>query len=133
VHTLLSSKTKSTALFLDFKSAFDVINYQRLDQKLQQKKCPRGLQILLQSLMFINLKSRVLINSQVTPWFTRSRRVLQGSLLSPWLFNLFIDNLLFKVNIGILETPLCFFYADNGVILPDLNTQLLEKAQVVED
>jgi len=59
--------------------------------------------------------------------------VLQGSPFSPWLFNLFIDDLLYKVNIGISGIPICFFYADDGVIATNSKTDLAEKLKIVED
>jgi hypothetical protein len=67
--------------------------------------------------MFVHLRSRILINGQVTAWFGRSCGVLQGSPLSPWLFNLFIDDLLYLVNAGTTGPPICLFYADGGVII----------------
>ena len=124
VHILLASRSRSTALFLDFKSAFDVIDHQRLDTKLAQKGCPHRIRRLIQSLMFSDLKSRILINGQVSDEVLRTRGVVQGSPLSPWLFNLFIDDLLDRVNMQSPGIPLCLFYADDGVILTDTQMDL---------
>jgi hypothetical protein len=132
VHALLASKARSTAVFLDFKSAFDVVDHQRLDTKLAAHGCPASLRPLIQSLMFVHLKSRILINGQVTGWFSRSCGVLQGSPLSPWLFNLFIDDLLYLVNAGVTGIPICLFYADDGVIIINSKTDVREKLQIVE-
>jgi hypothetical protein len=133
VHALLSSKARSTAVFLDFKSAFDVIDHQRLDAKLAARGCPGTLRLLIQNLMFLNLKSRILINGRVTDWFSRSRGVFQGSPLSPWLFNLFVDDLLHQVNAQAPEIPLCLFYADDGVIITHSKTDLAQLLRIVED
>jgi hypothetical protein len=76
VYMLLSSKVRSTVLFLDFKSAFDVIDYQRLDTKLSAKGCPPMIRMLIGNLMFLDLKSRILINGKVTNWFSRLCGVL---------------------------------------------------------
>ena len=84
VHTLLQSKERSTAVFLDLKSAYDVVDHTRLDGKLQIRGCPEPIRWILQSLMFTRLRSRLLINEQITDWFPRTRGVLQGSPLSPW-------------------------------------------------
>jgi hypothetical protein len=133
VHALLSSKSRSTALFLDFKSAFDVVDHQRLDAKLAGKGCPETIRSLIQNLMFRHLKSRILINGRVTDWFPRSRGALQGSPLSPWLFNLFVDDLLYQVNEHAPGIPLCLFYADDGVIVTDSKTNLAQLLRIVED
>jgi len=133
VHMLLTSKTRSTALFLDFKAAFDVVDHQRLDGKLARRGCPQVVRSLIQSLMFQGLKSRILINGRMTEWFGRSRGVLQGSPLSPWLWNLFVDDLLYQVNRQYPGLPLCLFYADDGVILASRQHDLVKLLRIVED
>jgi hypothetical protein len=133
IHALLSSKARSTAVFLDFKSAFDVIDHNRLDAKLATRGCPSALRPMLQSLMFTHLESRILINGTVTNWFPRSRGVLQGSPLSPWLFNLFIDDLLYMINTDIPRIPICLFYADDGVLITNSKVDIHQKLQMVED
>jgi hypothetical protein len=133
VHALLSSRARSTVVFLDFKSAFDVVEYSRLDAKLAARGCPTVLRSLLQSLMFTHLESRILINGTVTNWFPRSRGVLQGSPLSPWLFNLFVDDLLYEVNEGVSGIPICLFYADDGVIITNSKVDIHQKLRKVED
>jgi hypothetical protein len=133
VHALLSTKSRTTAVFLDFKSAFDVVDHQRLDEKLLAKGCPEVVRNLIQSLMFLDHRSRIQINGQMTDWFLRSRGVLQGSPLTPWLFNLFVDDLLYKVNERVPgPIPVCLFYADDGVLVADSKTDLAELLEVIE-
>ena len=117
VHHLLSSHARSTAVFLDFRSAFDVLDHAILDRLLRRRGCPSYVQRLIRSLMFDGLSSRVLVNDAVTPWFTRTCGVLQGSPLSPYLFNIFIDSLLVQLNRNHEGIPLCLFYADDGVLV----------------
>jgi len=54
VHSLLSSKERSMAVFLDFKSAFDVLDHERLSTKLVNRSCPAGIVSLISGLMFYN-------------------------------------------------------------------------------
>ena len=133
LHSLLASKARSTAVFLDFKLAFDMLDHQLLYQKLAARGCPLRLLRLIRCLMFVGLKSRLLVNGQLTNWFPRSRGVFQGSPLSPWLFNLFMDDLLIKINTGILGIPICLFYADDGAIVTHSRTDLQAKLEQVED
>jgi hypothetical protein len=133
VHALLSSKARSTAVFLDFKSAFDVVDHTRLDLKLAARGCPPPLRRLIQNLMFVHLRSRILINGQITEWFPRSCGVLQGSPFSPWLFNIFVDDLLYEVNALATGPPICLFYADDGVIIAHSKTDLGKVLHIVEE
>jgi Reverse transcriptase (RNA-dependent DNA polymerase) len=117
VHHVLSTKMRATAVFLDLRAAFDVVSHQRLAQVLADRGCPRAICKVISSLMFEDVWSQLLINGGVSPPFQRTQGVLQGSPLSPALFNLFIDELLQLLNAGALDVPNCLFYADDGVIL----------------
>lgn len=120
VHYLLASKARSTAIFLDFRSAFDIIDHQKLATLLDKRGCPRYLQSLVASLMFRQIKSRVFTNGEASKWFFRTRGVLQGSPLSPYLFNIFVDSLLDQLNAGVVGPPICLFFADDGALVTSL-------------
>jgi hypothetical protein len=121
VHHLLSTGIRPTAVFLDLRSAFDVVSHERLKQLLVQRGCPGPIVNVINSLMFQDVWSRLLINDGVSPPFPRTCGVFQGSPQSPALFNIFIDELLYLLNTGATEVPNCVFYADDGVILvPDV-------------
>jgi hypothetical protein len=132
VHALLILKERSIAVFLDLRSAFDVVDHTRLDAKLAQRGCPLTLRAQIQKLMFSNVRSRLLINEQVTDWFPRTQGVLQGFPLSPWLFNLFVDDLLAELNQTAPGIP-CLSYADDGVLLVDSLAEFFRLTRVVED
>lgn len=62
VHALLVSKEQSITCFLDFKSAFDVVDYTLLNNKLARRGYLVNIRQILRGLMFTGLKSRLLIN-----------------------------------------------------------------------
>ena len=127
VHHLLATKICRTAVFLDFRAAFDVVGHERLAAVLQKRGCPPYLQALVVSLMFRETRSRVLVNGGASAWFERTRGVLQGSPLSPCLWNLFVDGLLEMLNEGSTRYPVALFFADDGVLVTDdrTDTQML--------
>lgn len=83
--------------------------------------------------MFVDLQSRILINGQVTAWFPRSCSVSQGCPFSPWLFNVFADDLLHLINADPTGVPICLFYTDDGVIIANAQTDVAAVLQKVED
>ncbi|GAB7336923.1 hypothetical protein MBLNU13_g01490t1 [Cladosporium sp. NU13] len=117
VHHLLSTATVRHAAFIDLEKAFDMVDHTRLSDLLALRRCPDLVHRLVRSLTFRGLRSRVLVNNQSSGWFSRTRGVLQGSPLSPYLFNIYIDELISDLNGGSTGIPRCLFYADDGVLL----------------
>ena len=113
-HHLLASGRAKIAIFVDFKSAFDVVNHRLLRDKLISRACPPYILALISSLNFEGVESTVFVNDTTSPAFPRNRGVLQGSPISPLLFNIFIDDLVHSLN-SHSDTP-CLFYADDGTI-----------------
>ena len=117
LHTLLDRKLVESVLFLDFRAAFDIVDHGFLRQVLQRRGCPLQILALIESLMFYNVRSRIHANNDTSQWFPRTCGVLQGSPLSPALFNLFVDDLLRRLNDPPSSIPRALFYADDGVLL----------------
>lgn len=117
VHHLLSTATVRYAAFIDLEKAFDMVDHTRLSDLLASRRCPDHVHRLIRSLTFQGLRSRVLVNNQSSGWLPRTRGVLQGSPLSPYLFNIYIDELISELNRDSTGIPQCLFYADDGVLL----------------
>ena len=78
------------------KHAFDSVNRDRLWLKLSQYGINGPFLSTLQSL-YEDYQCCVEVNNNYTPWFVVNNGVKQGCLLSPSLFNLYINDLLEKL------------------------------------
>ena len=118
VHHALSSGASRVAVFVDIKSAFDMVDHALLLQALHERLCGRPVLRLLVSLMLANVSSRVLVNGRVSLPFRRTRGLQQGSPLSPLLFNIYLDGLISRLNRQQPQSiPPVLFYADDGALL----------------
>ena len=120
-----------TIVFLDFQAAFDVLDHDRLFQILRRRRCPKVILALILGLVSNNLYSRILANDCASDWFLRSRGILQGSPLSPILFNLFVDDLLHRLNRNAGAIPRALFYADDGALLGNATTDIQQLLDLV--
>jgi hypothetical protein len=117
VYHLLSTATVRYAAFIDLEKAFDMVDHARLSDLLASRCCPDHIHRLIRSLAFEGLRSRILVNDQSSGWFSRTRGVLQGSPLLPYLFNIHVDELITELNARSIGSPQCLFYADDGFLL----------------
>ncbi|KAI6788852.1 hypothetical protein KC343_g2541 [Hortaea werneckii] len=133
VHHLLSTGLVRYAAFIDLEKAFDMVDHTRLDSLLVRRGCPGRIRGLIQNLTFRGLRSRVLVNGRSSDWFCRTRGVLQGSPLSPYLFNIYIDELVVRLNESTADIPQSLFYADDGVLLAQDLPSLRSLADALTD
>lgn len=124
LHALLESRRITHVVFLDFKAAFDVVDHSLLLDMLRRRGCPLWIQSLIASLTFHHVRSRIVSDGEASDWFSRGRGVLQGSPLSPYLFNIFVDGLLEQLNDGATTIPRSLFYADDGTLISSSSSEI---------
>jgi sorting nexin-29 len=79
--------------FIDFTKAFDRVWHQGLWAVLGKYNISKTLVGCIKSL-YQDARSAVLIENTLSSWFNTSTGVRQGCLLSPVLFNLFLENIM---------------------------------------
>ena len=108
--------------FLDARKAFDRVNHWTLFSKL----LTRGMNpIIVRILMFWYGNHRMCVawNGSYSNWFSVSNGVRQGGKLSPFLFNVYIDDLIdsvAKLKVGCMVNNIIYniiAYADDIVLL----------------
>lgn len=117
-HHALSTDSVRLAIFLDFRAAYDVTAASRVMEALKRRGMPPILQRLVYSLMFNEGCFRVVVNGDLSRSIRRGRGLPQGSVLSPIVFDMFIDSLVQRLNqrrAGLI--PSCLFFADDGLLL----------------
>ena len=78
-------------VFIDFKKAFNRVWYAALWATMKKYNISTNLIQVIKHL-YNNATSAVLFNSSIEDWFRTTVGVRQGCLLSPTLFNIFLEN-----------------------------------------
>ena len=118
-------KTPVFLCFLDIKSAYDKVSYQRLFGILGERGVPKYLICMLLN-WYVNQNLFVRWGNSVSQSFKMANGIRQGSCLSPHLFNVYVDKLnkrLGDARVGCHVAGMCvnnLSYVDDQVLItPD--------------
>ena len=92
-----SKKSNVTLIFLDIRKAFDHIGHHHLKKTLSTLNIPPNLANLISKLQELNT-TQIEVNHKKTDPIKISRGVLQGSPLSPALYNIATDHILQEIS-----------------------------------
>jgi hypothetical protein len=111
-------------VFIDLKQAYDRVDLGILQDKLAKKGIPTSIRCIIHSL-FTNNSTSVVVNHQTTDEIQLWSGVFQGSLISPFLFNIYIDDLAESLNGNTpKEDPPALLFADDIRIARPTSTDL---------
>jgi len=94
----LSRRGYPISIFLDLRAAYDSVQWHCLAKKLTERNCPKQQLAIISSLMFQPCSMELYVNRTAVGQITSSRGLFQGSILSPGLFNIYIDDLCNQLN-----------------------------------
>ena len=98
------------AIFMDLSKAFDTLNHKLLIAKLGAYGFDTKALYYIKSYLD-NREQRIRVNSNFSSWQEIIARVLQGSILGPLLFNIFVNDLFLFVSSSNLSN-----YADDNTL-----------------
>lgn len=104
--------------FIDYSKAFDQVLHQKLWNIMKDNGFPTHVIHLIETL-YHEQQAAVRIESQTSEWFEVQKGVRQGCILSPYLFNIYAENIMRKVKDDIEYVnfdPLTI----NGNLIPEL-------------
>jgi len=133
LHELLIRGIVKYLLFLDYIKAYDTVSIELLLKKLGERIGPACNFILtLVRLLFTGTSISIIINGIPTVPVEMKRGLLQGSVLSPILFNIFLDDLATTLQPSPTQAKIVnLLFADDIVIFSDKWEEIPDLAETV--
>ena len=126
-----SSRKKIYFCFIDYAKAFDCVDHNKLWKILHEMGIPDHLPCLLRNL-YAGQEATVRSGHRTTDWFQIGKRVCQGCILSPCLFNLYADYNMRNVGLDEAQAGIKiagrninnFRYADDTTLMAEREKEL---------
>jgi hypothetical protein len=117
-------KKRVFAAFVDLENAYDRVNLSKLWGVLEEYCVEMDLIRAVRS-MYDGSKACVRVNGRLIEWFEVKRGVGQACVISPWLFNVFMDKCVRAacvntngIKVGEADVRM-LLYADDAVVLAE--------------
>jgi len=132
-HTVDLYNTRESTVYvgtIDLQKAFDKVNHHALFKRLLDLKTPLNIILVIRN-WYEKRFSKVRVKNDYSDDFKLSAGVIQGGILSPLLFSLFVDVLLQeleKLKLGCHIKNMCFnlsMYADDLILLSSMQLIML--------
>jgi hypothetical protein len=130
-------KKRVFAAFVDLEKAYDRVNRSKLWEVLEEYGVEMGLVRAVKS-MYDGSKACVRVNGMLSEWFEVKQGVRQGCVISPWLFNVFMDKCVRTacvdtsgIKVGEADVRM-LLYADDVVVLAESEEELQEMLEKLE-
>ena len=81
------------ACFIDYSKAFDCVEHETMWKIMTEMGFPRHLVRLIKTL-YLNQEAAVRVDGETSEWFKVGKGVRQGCILSPYLFNIYAENIM---------------------------------------
>ena len=104
-------KKKGILIYIDFKKAFDSVSQSKLFQILRKRKALDENEIRLIEFFYTKLRISTINNEKEI--VRCERDFIQGSCLSPFFFNIYIDSLFRELEKNRINNERIFEYADD--------------------
>ena len=99
--------------FMDFEKAYDTIDQHGMWQMLRVNGVGGKLLIAVQS-FYVDSRACVRVRMDVNEWFPVNVGLTQGCVMSPWLFNVYMDGVVREVNVRVLGKGLKLLSVNGG-------------------
>ena len=119
VINVINAKYQLDIIHIDFKIAFDVISHRLLLHKLQFRFGITGKFLSILADFLCDREQRVVVGGCASEWSPVTSGVIQGSVLGPLLFVLFVDDLPDLLSTFGVD---CLLFADDSKIYKQVHT-----------
>jgi hypothetical protein len=119
-------------VLLDFAQAYDSVNHGELLKRLHTRGAAKQELKLIHSLMIKDRSAAFVVNQTVLAPISLRRGLQQGSVLSPLLFNVYIDSLAERLDQCDAAIPTSFLYADDVATGEQNPSAVQQKINIVE-